>query len=131
MSDNNRLIPNIFIGFASQNPNGQAYDQELVVIDLLNEIKTRQGQRVMNPQFGSIIWDLLFEPKSDFQRAEIERDLVRIIANEPRVELLQIELFEEEHGYIGQCTLRFIELDQVATLTIQFNQQLAENNRSN
>jgi phage baseplate assembly protein W len=38
------------------------YDFELVKQDLLNQFNTRRGERVMNPSFGTIIWDLLYEP---------------------------------------------------------------------
>ena len=38
------------------------YDIELAKQDLLNEIYTRKGERVMEPEFGSIVWELLFDP---------------------------------------------------------------------
>ena len=35
------------------------FDQELIKRDLLNEFQTRRGERLMKPNFGSIIHDLL------------------------------------------------------------------------
>ena len=38
------------------------FDHEIIKQDLLNQFNTRKGERVMNPMFGSIIWDLIYEP---------------------------------------------------------------------
>ena len=37
----------------------QLYDLDIIKQDLINHFYTRKGERVMNPDFGSIIWDLL------------------------------------------------------------------------
>ena len=36
------------------------YDLDLAKRDLLNELYTRKGERLMAPQFGCIVWDVLF-----------------------------------------------------------------------
>ena len=38
------------------------YDLDLARQDLLNHFNTRKGERIMLPEFGSIVWDMLFEP---------------------------------------------------------------------
>ena len=38
------------------------YDFELIKQDLLNHFYIRKGERLMQPNFGTIIWDMLFEP---------------------------------------------------------------------
>jgi len=51
----------IFKGFSTVNKVKAPYtltDMALVKQDLLNEFNTRKGERVMRPNFGSIIWDL-------------------------------------------------------------------------
>ena len=55
------------------------YDDDLVKRDLLNEFQTRKGERLMRPDFGSIIHDLLMEPEDTFTETEIEDDIRRII----------------------------------------------------
>jgi phage baseplate assembly protein W len=44
------------------NPTSKLFDLELVKQNIINTFYTRRGERVMNPDFGSIIWDLLMEP---------------------------------------------------------------------
>jgi phage baseplate assembly protein W len=45
-----------------QNKKFRLTDIELVKRDLLNHFQIRKGEKLMNPNFGSIIWNMLFEP---------------------------------------------------------------------
>jgi phage baseplate assembly protein W len=37
-------------------------DLELIKRDLLNHFAIRKGEKLMDPNFGSIIWNMIFEP---------------------------------------------------------------------
>ena len=50
-----------------------------MVEDLLNNIMTRKGERIMMPTYGSIVHDLVFEPLTSDIRKLIEDDLTQII----------------------------------------------------
>ena len=39
-------------------------DGDVIVRDLLNEFYTKKGERLMRPNFGSVIWDLLMNPNT-------------------------------------------------------------------
>ena len=41
------------------------YDIGLIKQDLLNHFHIRQGEKLENPEFGTIIWDILFDPLTD------------------------------------------------------------------
>ena len=60
------------------------YDLDLAKQDLLNQFHTRFGERIMLPKFGTIIWDLLFDPLDDNTRRAIRDDVIRIISEDPR-----------------------------------------------
>jgi len=51
-------------GFNSQESarNYKLYDIDLVKQDIINHFHIRKGEKLENPDFGTIIWDLLFEP---------------------------------------------------------------------
>ena len=73
-----------FIGFSTKNKsaiNHTLTGKELVVEDLLNNIMTRKGERIMMPTYGSIIHDLIFEPLTSNIRTLIEEDLTNIISD--------------------------------------------------
>ena len=118
----------IFEGFSSVNGLQTLYDINLINQDILNNINTRRGERVMAPEYGSIIWDLLFENKSPLIISQIQDDLIQIVANEPRVQLMQIQILEQEHGYIGVVDLYYTNLKTADQLKIDFNANLTSAN---
>ena len=77
-----------YIGYSSIGENLSSsrilVDKELALRDLLNHFYTRRGERVMNPEFGSIIWDLVFEPLDSITEADILEDITRIVNSDPR-----------------------------------------------
>src|SRR5574343_344166 len=106
-----------FSGFSTVQGLGTIFDIELVKQDLLNQINTSKGERLMNPEFGCIVWDLLFELKSPTIVSEIQDDLIRIINSEPRVQLQNLQILEQDHGYIGVINLYFVQFKTADTLT--------------
>ena len=66
------------------------FDLDLVKQDLLNHFHTRIGERVGRPTFGSIIWDLLFDPSDSRTESLVVQDAQRIVGMDPRVKLLDI-----------------------------------------
>jgi hypothetical protein len=48
------------------NPKGfNLYDIQLIKQDIINHFHIRQGEKLSDPKFGTIIWDILFEPFTD------------------------------------------------------------------
>jgi len=116
----------LFRGFSSYgriNPKTEIVDIELIKRDLLNHFHTIKGERVMRPDFGSIIWDLLFEPFDSDVRDAIVSDAQDIIAQEPRVERQNIEVFEFEHGIRIDIDLLYTPFNAVDTLEVNFDRR--------
>ena len=67
-------------------------DVELVKLDLLNHIFTRRGERVMMPNFGTGIPDLVFEPLDAETLETLEDELRTVFDFDPRVEILQLDI---------------------------------------
>ena len=70
----------------------QLYDLDLIKQDLINHFYTRKGERVMEPDFGSVIWDMLYEPLDETNKEIIVDDCKNIIISDPRVDLKDIYL---------------------------------------
>lgn len=117
----------VYKGFSSVNPknfNTRLYDFELIKQDIVNHFRTKKGERLMNPEFGSIIWDLLMEPLTDQVREALSEDITRICNFDPRVTPTQIDLKEFPNGYILELTLLLKGTDQSANLKMTFDQQI-------
>ena len=98
-------------------------DTELVKRDILNHFQTKRGERVMNPQFGSQIWEFTFEQMTTELRDAILEDARRIIDSDPRVVAKDITVTEYQHGYQIEMDLYFVNQDLAEPMYIQFNQE--------
>ena len=100
------------------------YDFDLVKQDIFNHFNTRKGERLMNPLFGSIIWDLIFEPLTPQIREILLADVTSICKFDPRVSILEIKVNEYEQGYLVEITLKLKTTNQVSNLKVAFDQKL-------
>ena len=104
--------------------NFRLYDVELAKRDLLNEFYTRRGERLMSPQFGSIVWDLLFDPLTDEIITAIKTDCVRIVTKDPRLDIVSIDVIDNEHTIIVTIVLKYVPTASVTELVAVFNRNL-------
>lgn len=104
--------------------NIKLYDQELIKQDILNQFNTRKGERVMNPDFGSIIWDLIYEPLTPSVKQQIAEDIDRILASEPRVIPTLVNIVEQDYGFLLELTLSYKNLDVSDSMILSFDKRV-------
>jgi phage baseplate assembly protein W len=117
--------PKMYKGFSTVNTtteNYNLYDFELIKQDLLNHFNTRQGERLMNPRFGTIIWDLLFEPLTPQIKDLILQNVNEIINYDPRVKAESVIVTSYNQGIQIQCTLTYVPYNIQQTLQLNFDQ---------
>jgi len=105
--------------------NFKLYDIELVKRGLLNEFYTRKGERLMAPEFGSIVWDLLFDPMTPDVVEMIKSDSERICKRDPRLELLRTDVSESEKTIIVAIQLKFIPTSTITELLAVYQRDIA------
>ena len=113
----------IFKGFSTVDKIRAPYslfDQELINRDLLNEFQTRRGERLMKPNFGSIIHDLLMEPEDTITDDEIRDDITRICDKDPRVEVKDILIFTADHTVRAEVILKYVQTNNEDILFLEF-----------
>lgn len=96
-------------------------DAELVKRDLINHFSIRKGQKLMNPNFGSIIWNMLYEPLTADVKSTIVDDVRRIVSYDPRLRVDNVVLDEFEHGIQIQIELTFLPGNFSDLLNLEFN----------
>ena len=113
----------LYKGFSTVNRNKKfrVTDVELVKQDLLNHFGIRKGEKLMQPNFGSIIWSLLFEPLDDHNNQLIVEDVTRIVGYETRLGLQNITIVSQDYGIQIELDLIYIPLNQATTLSLQFD----------
>ena len=90
-----------FVGFNTVGQPAPPYSLtniELVKRDINNHFATPKGSRVMLPNFGTSIYDYLFDPFDEYTKNIIIEDAVNVVKSDPRVELISIDVYQEEHA---------------------------------
>jgi len=99
-------------------------DAELIKRDLLNHFAIRKGEKLMNPNFGSIIWNILFEPLTADVKALIVEDIQRVVSYDPRVRVDNVLVDQLDVGLQVQIELTFLPDNYSDVLALQFNREL-------
>jgi phage baseplate assembly protein W len=95
-------------------------DVSLVKMDILNHIFTSRGERVMMPNYGSIIPDLTFEPLDQGTLTALQEDLQTIFDFDPRVETLSFNVvpYFDDNRVEVHVKLLFIEFNIVDNMDL-------------
>ena len=96
-------------------------DFELAKQDMINHFEIRKGEKLMNPQFGSIIWDMLFEPLTEDTKQIITNDITRIVSYDPRLAVQQVAVSEQDNGFLIAIDVSYIPTDQTQTIALNFD----------
>lgn len=114
-----------FIGFNTigQNKKFTAVDFDLIKIDLLNAFNIRQGELPGRPEYGTVIWNYVFENQTTETQEAIYREIQRVCAGDPRIYISGIQAFPQENGILIQLGLAVVPSTTAEQLSIFFDQQ--------
>ncbi len=98
--------------------------RDLVKRDLLNTFYTKKGERLMRPNYGSVIWDLLMNPDDTATEKEIRDDVERIIDSDPRVDLLDTIIIYMDHTIRIEINLKYVLLNDSDTLYLEYTRDI-------
>lgn len=119
------ITSKMYKGFSTINSNTEnfaLYDLELIRQDLLNHFHIRQGERLMNPSFGTIIWDLLFEPLTEELKGLITENVNGIINYDPRIKADRVIVTAYESGIQIECFLTYLPYNISQSMQLRFDQ---------
>jgi phage baseplate assembly protein W len=113
-----------FVGFSTvghPNPPYSLTNLELVKRDILNQFATPIGSRLMLPNFGTYIYNYLFDPFDEFTKNKIVADAVNIVQSDPRVQLVNIDVFQEDQSLNIAINLYFVPESVTDNLFVTFS----------
>jgi phage baseplate assembly protein W len=110
-------------GFSSNEVknNFKLYDIELVKRDLMNHFYIRKGEKLENPNFGTIIWDMLFENFTSEVRRLITEDVEQIINYDPRVKVNALTIDSTDQGIRIQADVVYLPFNINERMTFDFD----------
>ena len=114
----------VFKGFSSKadKNNFKLYDFALIKQDLINRLSVRKGERVENPEFGTIIYDVLFEPLTEAVKQAVADDITANLNADPRIQASDIIVTEFSQGISVQATITYVPYNVVEKLTFSFDE---------
>jgi phage baseplate assembly protein W len=118
----------IYRGFSTYNRirKYRATDFDLVKQDLFNHFNIRKGEKLMNPNFGTIIWNLLFDPLTDETRQLVVEDVQAICAYDPRINLDEIVVNTYQHGINVELSITYLTENKSGQISLNFDNRTNE-----
>jgi len=113
-------------GISTVNPdatNWVLYDIAIIKQDIINHFHIRQGEKLSNPEFGTIIWDILFEPLTPRLQDAIIKNVSAIINYDPRVNVDNITVDSYESGIQVECTLTYLPYNISESMRMKFDEE--------
>jgi phage baseplate assembly protein W len=110
-------------GFSSSeaNKNFKLYDINLVKQDLINHFYIRKGEKLENPEFGTVIWDMLFEPFTPDVKEIIAKDVETIVNYDPRITVQEVQIDSTDQGMRIQVELIYRPFNITEKMALNFD----------
>ena len=98
-------------------------DFELIKQDLINNFYIRKGEKLMKPDFGTIIWNVIHEPLTEDLKSVRVSDIKAIASYDPRLSIDNVVITEYEQGIQVELELRYVLTDQTNVMNLKFDNQ--------
>lgn len=96
-------------------------DVQLVLQDFLNALNIPLGSKVGQPGYGTKVWSFIFEPNTSDVQFQLENEIFRVAAQDPRIILNSVKAFPKENGILLEVELAVNPFNQAEFVTIFFN----------
>lgn len=110
-------------GFSSKEKSRgyKLYDLDLVKQDLINHFYIRKGEKLENPSFGTVIWDMLFEQFTEEVKEIIAKDVEDVINYDPRISVNSIAIDSTDMGIRIQAEITYLPFNISERMTFNFD----------
>lgn len=96
-------------------------DFELVKQDLINHFKISKGEKLMKPNFGTIIWNVIHEPLTENLKSVIINDITSVASYDPRISIDNVIVTEYDRGIQIELELRYLLTNQKNLMNLRFD----------
>jgi phage baseplate assembly protein W len=97
-------------------------DSPLVIQDFVNALNIPQGQKVGQPQYGTTLWDFIFEPNTYDLQTMLETEIRRVAGLDPRINLNYVKAYPQENGILVEIQMAVVPFNNVIDLGVFFDQ---------
>lgn len=110
-----------------QNSSKILRDLELAKQDLINHFNIRKGEKWTNPNFGSDLPYLVFQPLDEITVEQIKDDVRTVVSYDPRFSLISelIDVREDESYVTVVMQLNYLPSTTATELAVKFDKEFA------
>jgi len=124
MAKYHRRSINMYKGFStiSKHKKFTLTDRELVVRNLTNMLNIREGELPGKPEYGTTIWNYLFEPNTVDVERRVTSEIERLINTDPRIVLEDVNYHSQHNGMVLSLDVRILPGVDTEQIRVLFDQ---------
>jgi phage baseplate assembly protein W len=96
-------------------------DSKLVVQDFINAMNIRRGTKVGQPNYGTTLWDFIFDANTPGIRTQIENEVRRLASQDPRIILNSLTVYSNSNGVLIEIQMAVSPINEVLVTKININ----------
>ena len=113
-------------GISTANPDNTSFTLHNIALikqDIINHFHISQGEKLENPEFGTIIWDAIHEPLTDDLKEAIGKNVTDIVNYDPRVQVNDVVVTAYESGLQVECDLTYLPYNITESMRMKFDEE--------
>ena len=75
------------------------------------------------PDVGTIMWSFIYEPQNAQTSQAVINEIQRVVAQDPRIQVADINVFSQENGILVELEVQTIQGQDARLLTLFFDNQ--------
>jgi len=97
-------------------------NKEIVVRNLSNMLNIKEGELPGKPEYGTTVWNYLFEPNTVDVERRVTAEIQRLIDSDPRIELDDINYHSQHNGIVLSLDVRILPGVDSERILVLFDQ---------
>ena len=89
----------------------------------MNHFYIRKGEKLENPDFGTVIWDLLFEQFTDDVKKMIAKDVEDVINYDPRIAVNSVLVDSTDQGIRVEAEIVYLPFNLNERMVLDFDKR--------
>jgi len=118
-------IQRAYRGISTVNNNNTKFalfDLALIKQDIINHFHISKGEKLENPDYGTIIWSVLHDPFTDSLKTAIIEDVNNIFDSDPRINADKVVVTPYESGLQIEVELTYLNYNISEKLRLNFDE---------
>jgi phage baseplate assembly protein W len=97
-------------------------DENLVIRNFLNALNIKKGELPGLPDYGTNIWNFIFDPQTPELQQAIETEIQRIVSEDPRLLVESMEFYPFNNGLRIEVSVQVVPNNDLERLVLFFDQ---------